>query len=72
MDEKLKPEDVALAFKGSFTKLTTLVDGGIRISFDVSLSEIKEVVRLPSLTGRPLAIAIIPEPRKSRLNRDES
>jgi hypothetical protein len=64
-------EGIQIAFNASFYKLTTLTDGGIRISFDVSLSELQSVIQLPALEGRLLQVGVVPIPRRRR-NQDES
>jgi hypothetical protein len=53
-------------FRAQFHKLQTLTDGGLRLSLDLSLSELQKVVRLPSLSGMVLQVVIVPEPAESK------
>lgn len=58
-------DPVGITFKAHFARLSTLADGGVRVSFDISLSELTEAVKLPKLGQRVLQVAIIPEPVES-------
>ena len=59
-------DQIGITFKASFAKLSTLSDGGIRIAFDISLSELQSALKLPSLRDRVLQVAIVPEPLQSK------
>jgi hypothetical protein len=53
----------SICFKALFSKASTLVDGSWRVSFDVNITEISEIVKLAKLLGDNLQIAVIPIPK---------
>jgi hypothetical protein len=57
-----KTNPIGLTFVAAFHKATTTVDGGWRISFDVSEDEAKTVAQLSVLRGELLQLAVIPIP----------
>ena len=54
-------EQNALTFTAIFARATTLVDGGWRISFDLSNDEVKAIHVLSELRDQLLNIAIVPD-----------
>jgi hypothetical protein len=57
-----------ICFKALFSKASTLVDGSWRVSFDVNITEISEIIKLSQLLGYNLQIAVIPLPPKDYKN----
>lgn len=51
-----------ITFKAFFSKATTTVDGGWRISFDLGEWEADKVSKIANTKGRSLQVAIIPDP----------
>jgi hypothetical protein len=60
--EQLLSEAGGSSFRANFHKLQTLTDGGLRLSLDLSLSELQKVIGLPSMAGQVLQVVIVPEP----------
>lgn len=51
----------AITFQATFSKATTLVDGGWRVSFDLSESSGHKAAQIAALTGSILQIAVVPD-----------
>lgn len=50
-----------IAVQATFSKATTLVDGGWRISFDLSETQAEAVSKIAQLNGQCLYLAIVTE-----------
>lgn len=53
-------EEVAITFQGIFSKATTLVDGGWRITFDLDQTEAHKIHLLHQFREKLIQIACIP------------
>jgi hypothetical protein len=51
-----------ITFQAYFNKATTVIDGGIRVSFDLSQDQAQAMIELIRLQGKLLQIAVIPVP----------
>ena len=49
-----------ITFKALLSKATTTVDGGWRVSFDVSADEVAQIMELTKQSGKLLQVAVIP------------
>lgn len=49
-----------ITFQAIFQKFTTLIDGGYRVSFDVSENEAKSLFQLSQMRESVLQVAIVP------------
>lgn len=49
-----------ITFQAIFQKFTSLIDGGYRVSFDVSENDAANLVQLSQLRENVLQIAIVP------------
>jgi hypothetical protein len=56
---------------GTFSKATTLVDGGWRISFDVDENQAAEIVAASKLKGKVVFISIITKAEQKRVEQRE-
>lgn len=54
-------ENVAIACKAIFARAATLVDGGWRVSFDLSEDDAAKVAQMTALRGDVLYLTVIPE-----------
>lgn len=54
----LTQED-AIAFRAQLTKVTTLIDGGWRITLDVAHNDVKEVLKLAELRDLVLQVVVL-------------
>lgn len=52
-------QNPGITFNATFNKITSLVDGGIRISFDVSENELEQVLKLIKIKNSNLQIAVV-------------
>lgn len=55
----------SITFQAIFYKAQTVIDGGIRISLDISPDQAQAMVELIKLQGRILEVAIVPHPKES-------
>jgi hypothetical protein len=55
-----------ITFQAIFHKAQTVVDGGLRLSLDLSPDQAQAMVNLIKLQGRILEVAIIAHPKGSR------
>lgn len=58
-----------VTFQAVFNKAQTVIDGGLRISFDLSPDQAQAMIDLIRLQGRVLEVAIVPHPD---LNKDSA
>jgi len=56
-----------IAFQAIFSKATTIIDGSIRISLDLTPDQAQAMIDLIRLQGRILEVAIVPHPKGSKL-----
>lgn len=50
-----------ITFNASFYKAQTLMDGGIRISFDLPETEAGIIAKMLAVKGYPLTVAVVAE-----------
>lgn len=55
-----------ITFQAIFQKFTTLIDGGYRVSFDVSENEAKSLFQLSKMRESVLQVAIVPTESKNK------
>ena len=53
--------DHAITLLASLSKITSTVDGGWKITFDVPQTELAKIMQLSSLRDMVLALAIVPD-----------
>lgn len=53
--------DHAITLLASLSKITSTVDGGWKITFDVPQTELTKIMQLSSLRDMALALAIVPD-----------
>lgn len=56
---KKQEDQKKLVFDAIFAKATTTVDGGWRLSFDVSQDEAENIAKLARLTSQALKLVVI-------------
>lgn len=54
-------KEKAITLLGSISKITTTVDGGWKLTFDVPQSELSKVMQLSCLRDMVLALAVVPD-----------
>jgi hypothetical protein len=52
-----------ISFQAIFNKATTVIDGSLRISLDLTPDQAQAMVDLIRLQGRILEVAIVPHPK---------
>ena len=55
-----------ISFQAIFSKATTIIDGSLRISLDLTPDQAQAMVDLIRLQGRILEVAIIPHPKGAK------
>jgi hypothetical protein len=58
MDEPFADE-TGITFGACLYKITTLVDGGVRVSFDIPETQLQTVLKLASLRGQYLQVGVV-------------
>lgn len=56
-------EECGITFKAHFARFATQADGAVRLSLDLSPSEVNAVLRVLSFKDRVFQVAMIPEPK---------
>lgn len=55
-----------ISFQAIFNKATTVIDGSLRISLDLTPDQAQAMVDLIRLQGRILEVAIVPHPKGAK------
>ena len=55
-------DEIGITFSATFSKASTLVDGGWRVSFDVNPDDAAKLAALSQFRDRLLQLAVIPFP----------
>lgn len=58
-----------ISFQAIFNKATTVIDGSLRISLDLTPDQAQAMVDLIRLQGRILEVAIVPHPKGANRGR---